>query len=160
MVEVGGQQKSPPSPHWDERHAFRGTTHASRSPAHSRPRNGGRPSLSPGPLRGEPSTASAVWLSAGDQTSLGGGFALFSPSTHLQMYFISHWRENCKIKLTRPPPGAIMRGSSARKRKRAGCETGPPDFPSPAPDHGLTALSSGPDWQRRGARLSKRIGRD
>ena len=144
MVQVGGQQKSPPSPHWDERHAFRGTTHASRSPAHLRPHNGGRPSLSPGPLRGEPSTASAVWLSAGDQTSLGGGFALFSPSTHLQMYFISHWRENCKIKLTRPPPGAIMRGSSVQKRRGAGGVKQDRRVSSlPVTDHGFPALLPG-----------------
>ena len=45
------------------------------------PCNGGRPAVSPRRLPGEPNRASAVWLAAGDQTSLGGVSRLFSRSS-------------------------------------------------------------------------------
>ena len=57
----------------------------------------GGPAVSPRRLPGEPNQASTVWLAAGDQTSLGGGLTLFSRSSRLQLSFISHWRENCKM---------------------------------------------------------------
>ena len=63
-------------------HSFRGTTQIRMVPhAHLRPCNAGPTAVSPRRLPGEPNRASAVWLAAGGQTSLGGVSRLFSRSS-------------------------------------------------------------------------------
>ena len=54
--------------------------------------------MSPWQLRGEPSRASTVWLSAGDQTSLGGVSRLFSRSSQFTFTFITQNCADCKGK--------------------------------------------------------------
>ena len=67
---------------WDERHSFRGTTQIRMVlHAHLCPCNAGPTAVSPRRLPGEPNRARAVWLAAGDQTSLGGAYRLFSRSS-------------------------------------------------------------------------------
>ncbi len=53
----------------------------SKSRTHLTPVTVGDPAVSPRQLPGEPNRASAVWLAAGDQTSLGGVSRLFSRSS-------------------------------------------------------------------------------
>ena len=57
--------------------------------------------MSPWRLPGEPNRASAVWLAAGDQTSLGGVSRLFSRSSLISTntYIIICWEKQEEIRV-------------------------------------------------------------
>ena len=69
--------------------------------------------MSPRRLPGEPDRASAVWLAAGDQTSLGGVYGYFPVHRSYQIPLITHKTGNCKKKIPIPADFAgVGKGST------------------------------------------------
>ena len=69
--------------------------------------------MSPWRLPGEPNRASAVWLAAGDQTSLSGVYGYFPVHRSYQIPLITHKTGNCKKKIPIPADFAGMGNGSA-----------------------------------------------